>query len=249
MYDYRHIELDRVGTGKKRIVKPPGGKSSDIFGRPISPSPRTPNGTIIGSPPSSPGSSTPSSAPSTPRRGSLRMEDTKNRLFGPAVTPSRKIKDHMKSSIFSGDDTPDSPTPSLTPSRRRKYIYFIFIMFYILLLCANRHQRNAMKWMERKRKKNFFPFTKASLRQIMLFFLLLPFEENIIFLKTLFNLFLPVIHLQSSLELTVIWFLNRRQIPLSVCTLDSLLIQQTVFYPVWVNSNIFLNVCVCVYTG
>ena len=118
VYDYRHIELDRVGTGKKRIIKPPGGEASDIFGRKL---PASPNGSIVStSPPSSPGSSSAaSSAPSTPRRGSLRMEDTKNRLFGPAVTPSRKIKDHMKSSIFSSEDTADSPTPSLTPSKQR----------------------------------------------------------------------------------------------------------------------------------
>uniref|UniRef100_A0A0C9RDI0 Jupiter_2 protein n=1 Tax=Fopius arisanus TaxID=64838 RepID=A0A0C9RDI0_9HYME len=29
---YRHIELDNVGYGKKRVLKPPGGGSSDIFG-------------------------------------------------------------------------------------------------------------------------------------------------------------------------------------------------------------------------
>ncbi|XP_014252059.1 microtubule-associated protein Jupiter isoform X4 [Cimex lectularius] len=29
---YRHIELDNVGYGKKRVLKPPGGASSDIFG-------------------------------------------------------------------------------------------------------------------------------------------------------------------------------------------------------------------------
>jgi len=31
---YRHIELDNVGYGKKRVLKPPGGGSSDIFGGP-----------------------------------------------------------------------------------------------------------------------------------------------------------------------------------------------------------------------
>lgn len=29
---YRHVELDHVGYGKKRVLKPPGGGSSDIFG-------------------------------------------------------------------------------------------------------------------------------------------------------------------------------------------------------------------------
>ncbi|KAK7873446.1 hypothetical protein R5R35_000227 [Gryllus longicercus] len=31
---YRHIELDNVGYGKKRVLKPPGGGTSDIFGAP-----------------------------------------------------------------------------------------------------------------------------------------------------------------------------------------------------------------------
>ncbi|XP_060872435.1 microtubule-associated protein Jupiter-like isoform X2 [Metopolophium dirhodum] len=29
---YRHIELDNIGCGKKKVLKPPGGGSSDIFG-------------------------------------------------------------------------------------------------------------------------------------------------------------------------------------------------------------------------
>jgi len=31
-YSYRHVELDRVGCGKRKVLKPPGGGSSDIFG-------------------------------------------------------------------------------------------------------------------------------------------------------------------------------------------------------------------------
>jgi len=31
-YTYRHVELDRVGCGKRKVLKPPGGGSSDIFG-------------------------------------------------------------------------------------------------------------------------------------------------------------------------------------------------------------------------
>lgn len=31
-YAFRHVELDRVGCGKRKVLKPPGGGSSDIFG-------------------------------------------------------------------------------------------------------------------------------------------------------------------------------------------------------------------------
>lgn len=34
---YRHIEIDNIGFGKKRVLKPPGGGSSDIFGSPEPP--------------------------------------------------------------------------------------------------------------------------------------------------------------------------------------------------------------------
>ncbi|KAG8230892.1 hypothetical protein J437_LFUL002923 [Ladona fulva] len=29
---FRHVELDNIGYGKRRVLKPPGGGSSDIFG-------------------------------------------------------------------------------------------------------------------------------------------------------------------------------------------------------------------------
>lgn len=31
VYNYRHVELDRVGRGK-RVIQPPGGQTADIFG-------------------------------------------------------------------------------------------------------------------------------------------------------------------------------------------------------------------------
>jgi len=31
-YTYRHVELDRVGCGKRKVLKPPGGGSSLFFG-------------------------------------------------------------------------------------------------------------------------------------------------------------------------------------------------------------------------
>ncbi|XP_046444196.1 microtubule-associated protein Jupiter-like isoform X3 [Daphnia pulex] len=31
-YEFRSVEMDRVGCGKRKVLKPPGGGSSDIFG-------------------------------------------------------------------------------------------------------------------------------------------------------------------------------------------------------------------------
>jgi len=88
-YDGINIGFTLNGKTSSKVLQPPGGESSDIFGT------RTPNG---GS--SSNGSNTPTNG-STPssRRGS-RSEDTQNRLFGPVVENQRKVKDHLKSSIF-----------------------------------------------------------------------------------------------------------------------------------------------------
>jgi hypothetical protein len=36
---YRHIEIDNVGCGKRRITKPPGGETSDIFTNPSNSTP------------------------------------------------------------------------------------------------------------------------------------------------------------------------------------------------------------------
>lgn len=112
VYDYRHIELDRVGSGKKRIIKPPTGESSDIFGRKL---PVSPNGSIISSASSSP--SPASSVSSISRRSSFKSEDTKARLFGPAENSNRRIKNHMKSNIFSNENLHISPSP--TKPRRK----------------------------------------------------------------------------------------------------------------------------------
>ncbi|XP_072153457.1 microtubule-associated protein Jupiter isoform X2 [Bemisia tabaci] len=71
---YRHIELDNIGYGKKRVLKPPGGGSSDIFGSPEPPAShslrktrtydQTPSGTAMNGT-KSPTDSTPSSAASS----------------------------------------------------------------------------------------------------------------------------------------------------------------------------------------
>ena len=110
VYDYRHIELDRVGTGKKRIVTPASSsESADVFGRKL---PSSPSGSIFSTSP------TPLSRSSS-RRSSFRCnEDTKARLFGPADNSlARKVNNHFRSSILSTESL-NAPSPS--PSKRRR---------------------------------------------------------------------------------------------------------------------------------
>ncbi|XP_064482260.1 microtubule-associated protein Jupiter-like [Ornithodoros turicata] len=104
VYDFRHVELDKVGRGK-RMVKAP--ESSDIFG--------------IRSPELGPSSCTPrkvknyqqssvftGNGETTPARRRLSSDNSQERLFGgtsgggtPQDTPKR-IVDRMKSNIFTG---------------------------------------------------------------------------------------------------------------------------------------------------
>lgn len=102
VYEYHHVELDKVGKGK-RVLKPPGGESSNIFG---GESPSTPSNGFT-----SPGS-----------RGTPDSSSTRNRLFGDEATspesengsPRRRVSiDRMKSNIFaSGGDQVDSSPKS-----------------------------------------------------------------------------------------------------------------------------------------
>ncbi|XP_076766257.1 microtubule-associated protein Jupiter isoform X1 [Xylocopa sonorina] len=103
---YRHVELDNVGYGKKRVLKPPGGGSSDIFGAaPEETSPRRVKNhnqsqlgsALFGDTPNS--NETPRNKPGN---------DSYNRLFGPPDAPptTPNAKNHMRSNIsLSGDST------------------------------------------------------------------------------------------------------------------------------------------------
>ncbi|XP_071536260.1 uncharacterized protein [Panulirus ornatus] len=179
---YRHVELDRVGLGKRRVLKPPGGGSSIVFGEddevaltpktksvsqqeasPLekqepspkpetngtatpqcekvdavaavkenNPEPATTNGsatingsaTTNGTATTNGSSSSRSSTASTPT--SAKQLDTQSRLFGHEpvqCTPSRRIRDHHRSNIFTTDDpdakangtTNDTPRAAGTP--------------------------------------------------------------------------------------------------------------------------------------
>ncbi|KAG8178740.1 hypothetical protein JTE90_003462 [Oedothorax gibbosus] len=125
----RHVELDKIGRGK-RIVKPPGGECSDIFGA----SPATsPNGEHPSTPRKSnksfmlhsniftPPDST-DSTPTSPNGTNGKLLDTTVRLFGGEVqneTP-RKVVDRQRSSIFE-DEVDSSSRPGSvknTPARK-----------------------------------------------------------------------------------------------------------------------------------
>lgn len=146
VYDYRHVELDKIGRGK-RVLQAPGGNSSNIFGNtngvngngvnesdshsidgslslpttPINGSNGT-NGSTNGHFGFDSECSTPTSSASSSRRGS-RQEDTKNRLFGQELeSPRRRVVDRMKSNIFSEQDGSGSIVRSASV---KKYDYVV----------------------------------------------------------------------------------------------------------------------------
>ncbi|XP_053979469.1 microtubule-associated protein Jupiter isoform X4 [Hylaeus anthracinus] len=117
---YRHVELDNVGYGKKRVLKPPGGGSSDIFGAgPDETSPRrvkNHNQSQLGSalfgdaPNSNNGNETPRNKPGN---------DSYKRLFGPPDAPptTPNAKNHMRSNIsLSGESSASSASSGASTS-------------------------------------------------------------------------------------------------------------------------------------
>ncbi|XP_076629822.1 microtubule-associated protein Jupiter isoform X5 [Colletes latitarsis] len=117
---YRHVELDNVGYGKKRVLKPPGGGSSDIFGAaPDETSPRrvkNHNQSQLGSalfgdgPNSNNGNETPRNKPGN---------DSYKRLFGPPDAPptTPNAKNHMRSNIsLSGESSSSSASSGASTS-------------------------------------------------------------------------------------------------------------------------------------
>ncbi|XP_076238988.1 microtubule-associated protein Jupiter isoform X4 [Calliopsis andreniformis] len=113
---YRHVELDNVGYGKKRVLKPPGGGSSDIFGAaPEETSPRRVKNhnqsqlgsALFGDGPKSNSNETPRNKPGN---------DSYNRLFGPPDAPptTPNAKNHMRSNIPLSGDSTSSSTSSLS---------------------------------------------------------------------------------------------------------------------------------------
>ncbi|XP_013772065.1 uncharacterized protein LOC106457218, partial [Limulus polyphemus] len=98
--DFYHVEIDKVGQGKRRVTKPSGRPTSNIFDltndqdRLKSPAAKNYIPTSIF------GSDCISSKCHTPRR--RRSDDTQYKLFGSDVTDTtpRKVLDRMKSNVF-----------------------------------------------------------------------------------------------------------------------------------------------------
>ncbi|KAI4487846.1 hypothetical protein M0802_011734 [Mischocyttarus mexicanus] len=131
---YRHVELDNVGYGKKRVLKPPGGGSSDIFGSTQDEtSPRrvkNHNQSQLGSalfgdnPDCMTIGNMDNNGGETPRSGKPG-NDSYNRLFGPPDAPlaTPNAKNYMRSNIpLNGDDT-TSPAKSTSSSNSSSSIH------------------------------------------------------------------------------------------------------------------------------
>ncbi|KAL6438283.1 microtubule-associated protein Jupiter isoform X5 [Cataglyphis hispanica] len=113
---YRHVELDNVGYGKKRVLKPPGGGSSDIFGAEET-SPRrvkTHNQSQLGS--ALFGNANDNTHAILSPRSNKPGNDSYNRLFGPPdAPPTPNAKNHMgNNNILSGG----SSTSTLSSSTK-----------------------------------------------------------------------------------------------------------------------------------
>ncbi|XP_011340960.1 microtubule-associated protein Jupiter isoform X4 [Ooceraea biroi] len=101
---YRHVELDNVGYGKKRVLKPPGGGSSDIFGAPEETSPRrikAHNHSQLGSALFGDANGTDSANIAMSPRFNKPGNDSYKRLFGPPDAPptTPNARNHMRSNI------------------------------------------------------------------------------------------------------------------------------------------------------
>ncbi|XP_070493601.1 microtubule-associated protein Jupiter isoform X1 [Chironomus tepperi] len=102
---FKHVELYNIGSGKKRVLKPPGGGSSDIFSGDVQTTPRSIKNHM---------KSNIFSAPSpTSKNGDARRQhvDSHNRLFGDVDRMSTPAKNHFKSSIpIGGEEGVDGST-------------------------------------------------------------------------------------------------------------------------------------------
>ncbi|XP_055602072.1 microtubule-associated protein Jupiter isoform X3 [Uranotaenia lowii] len=109
---FKHVELYNVGNAKKRVLKPPGGGSSDIFGADQQ-TPRSMNKNRMQSNIFAEGQKNGVFRQGahryyyfaeTPRRNGPG-QDSHNRLFGELERPYTPAKNHMKSNLPIGDTT------------------------------------------------------------------------------------------------------------------------------------------------
>ncbi|XP_052869693.1 microtubule-associated protein Jupiter isoform X2 [Anopheles cruzii] len=109
---FKHVELYNVGNTKKRVLKPPGGGSSDLFGSDLGATPRTMSKNRMQSNIfAAPSSGAQRNGSETPRRTGNGGQDSHNRLFGELDRPFTPSKNHMKSNLPIGGDHTDGRKP------------------------------------------------------------------------------------------------------------------------------------------
>ncbi|XP_043651703.1 microtubule-associated protein Jupiter isoform X3 [Drosophila teissieri] len=101
---FKHVELYNVGKAKKRVLRPPGGGSSDIFGSEMPQTPRTVKNRMASNIFAAEKDNGVKNNGDAPRRGQKTV-DSHNRLFGEPARPITPGKNHMKSSIPFGQNT------------------------------------------------------------------------------------------------------------------------------------------------
>ncbi|XP_030376148.1 microtubule-associated protein Jupiter isoform X5 [Scaptodrosophila lebanonensis] len=112
---FKHVELYNVGKAKKRVLRPPGGGSSDIFGSDMPQTPRNVKNRMASNIFSA---EKDSAVKNNVRQGAHRFYfigdaprraqknvDSYSRLFGEPTRPITPAKNHMKSNIPFGQST------------------------------------------------------------------------------------------------------------------------------------------------
>ncbi|TMW52067.1 hypothetical protein DOY81_002847 [Sarcophaga bullata] len=100
---FKHVELYNVGKTKKRVLRPPGGGTSDIFGGDLPQTPRSVKNHMQSHIFSCEKDNAKNNG-DQPRRGQKNV-DSYQRLFGEPERPVTPAKNHMKSNIPFGVKT------------------------------------------------------------------------------------------------------------------------------------------------
>ncbi|XP_017874545.1 PREDICTED: microtubule-associated protein Jupiter isoform X4 [Drosophila arizonae] len=105
---FKHVELYNVGKAKKRVLRAPGGVSSDIFGSEQPQTPRNVKNLMASNIFSTDTDAAQKNNGETPRRGQKPV-DSYSRLFGEPARPITPSKNHMKSNIPFGQNPNTAP--------------------------------------------------------------------------------------------------------------------------------------------
>ncbi|XP_036334142.1 microtubule-associated protein Jupiter isoform X4 [Rhagoletis pomonella] len=101
---FKHVELYNVGKTKKRVLRPPGGGTSDIFGGDLPQTPRNVKNHMQSNIFSCDKNGGIKNNGDQPRRGQQKV-DSYQRLFGEPERPVTPARNHMKSNIPFGSNT------------------------------------------------------------------------------------------------------------------------------------------------